>query len=336
MLYACRAVEGAPRHLEKEHGLKRMRSRLGARIGSVIVVVGFALASTACGDPNQDPTSEGTGGMGGNTSATGGASSSDTRPSTGAPLWPECSGEEGKFSFFLASFAALIKLSGNVDGFGGNLGGLSGADALCQTIAEKSAPCHKGRVVWHAFLSTKDVAARDRIGTGPWYDRRGRLLAENLSNLLRERPLGADAAIVNDFPNENGTPNHNPDGTGDVDNHEILTGTGVDGRPYTQTSSVGGIAGTSCGPRGEERWTIDAATCWGWTTSLGKGCPRVGHSWPRQMSGNHWISVYNEGGCAPGGNMYPTSIMDDGPDGTRRVGAAGGYGGFYCFAVTGG
>lgn len=272
---------------------------------------------------------------GSNTTATGGSSSSTS--SGDCP-----SAEEEKFSFFLASKKVLQDLSGSVDGFGGDLGGISGADSICQQIAERSSSCQKNKV-WHAFLSTSSVNAKDRIGSGPWYDRRGRLLAQNLSNLLTERPTGADPAIKDDFPNEDGVPNHAPDGV-QVDNHEILTGTGTDGNVYTQSASTGGTGfpmgggmpggSTSCGPNNEETWTVEAATCWGWTSKEGKGCPRVGHSWPRQGSGVGWISVWNEGGCLPGG--VDNEDVTAGLDGTRRVGSAGGYGGFYCFAVTGG
>jgi len=238
--------------------------------------------------------------------------------------------EEEKFSFFLISHKATQRESGSPDGFGGNLGGISGADAICQRVAEHSSPCQKSKV-WRAFLSTTKEHAVDRIGKGPWHDRLGRLLAKSLSDLINERPLGADPLIVNDFPNEEGVPNHDPDGNGAVDNHQILTGSGVDGKLYTQTSGVdaGGFgAPTSCGAR--EVWTPEKATCWDWTSAEPQGCPRVGHSWPRRGSGLHWISVWNEGGCAPGGQLAERG----GLDGTRRVGSAGGYGGFYCFAVT--
>jgi hypothetical protein len=108
-----------------------------------------------------------------------------------------------------------------------------------------------------------------------------------------------------------------------VDNHQFLTGSNSEGRLFDV--NVG--AGTLCA----DSWSIASATCNDWTTSAEVGCPRVGHSWPRQISGVNWISVWNEGGCAPGGVLSD----DGGPDGSRRGGSAGGYGGFYCFAVTG-
>jgi hypothetical protein len=235
---------------------------------------------------------------------------------------------EQKFSFFLISHSALRREAGNQDGFGGNFGGLKGADAICQRIAQHSSPCQSGKV-WRAFLSTSTVDAIDRVGEGPWYDRLGRLLASAKADLLQDRPRGANVMIANDLPNEDGVPNRNPDGTGQVDNHQILTGSGSDGRLYKQTEMAGADEGGSSTSCGGEAWSAQRATCWDWTSAEPKGCPRVGHSWPRQGSGLNWISVWNEGGCAPGGNLTEAG----GLDGTRRVGSAGGYGGFYCFAV---
>jgi hypothetical protein len=209
------------------------------------------------------------------------------------------------------------------------LGGIAGADRLCQKVAEFVSPCQASKV-WHAFLSTSTVDAIDRIGKGPWRDRNGRLFAKNLTELASDRPASADPQIKNDFPNEYGIPNSDPENTGKaeaVDNHEILTGSGKDGRLYKQSSSGSSWDGTTCGSN--ETWSVEKATCWDWTSSEPQGCPRVGHSWPG-MSGPNWISVWNEGGCAPGGTLEQVG----GLDGTRRVGAAGGYGGFYCFAVT--
>src|SRR5688500_12842217 len=70
----------------------------------------------------------------------------------------------------------------------GNLGGLSGADATCQRLA--SAVGHGGRT-WRAYLSVERNAelsnqvthARDRIGSGPWYNVNLQLIANNLAEL---------------------------------------------------------------------------------------------------------------------------------------------------------
>jgi hypothetical protein len=48
---------------------------------------------------------------------------------------------------------------------------------------------------------------------------------------------------------------------------------------------------------------------------------------------SNWISYFNEGGCAPGGPLADDTNHPEGLDGTPRVGSAGGYGGWYCFAV---
>ncbi|HMA95226.1 MAG TPA: hypothetical protein VKP30_21200 [Polyangiaceae bacterium] len=222
------------------------------------------------------------GGSSGKVSSSSGGSSS-TGTSSSSPVASTCTPEEEKFSFFLASQNALVQASGNADGFGGDLGGITGADAICQKIAETSAPCHKGKVVWHAFLSTSSANARDRIGKGPWYDRRGRLLAKTLTDLINERPIGADSSIAADFPNENGVPNHSPDGKL-VDNHQIITGSGTDGNVYKQAASGstgggmpgGGFGGSLAQDACLETWSVEAATCKGWTTNEAEGCPRVG------------------------------------------------------------
>jgi len=238
---------------------------------------------------------------------------------------PCATAEEETFSFFLISHDAITRESGSRDGFGGNFGGITGADALCLKVALSSSDC-AGNKTWHAFLSTTTEDAIDRIGEGPWHDRVGRVFADTLEDLIADRPTSADPAIIDDLPNELGVPNHNPDGTGEVDNHQILTGSGLDGRLYTQPSdSEGGFGMTNC----DGEWSAEKATCWNWTRTDADGCPRVGHSWPRQGSGINWISVWNESGCAPGATLDDFTAPDD-----SSVGSYGGYGGFYCFAIT--
>ncbi len=218
--------------------------------------------------------------------------------------------------FFVTSLAAMRKLSGSEDGFGGDLTngkatGLAGADSICSAIAEESMPGSSAKG-WRAFLSTVagPVHAKDRIGQGPWYDRTGRLVAMNLADLLSARPTGADAVIVNDLPNEDGVPNHQPvSSSGAVDNHDVLTG-----------STAAGL--------------LDAAsmgnTCNDWTSAIGAtGKPRVGHSWPA-ASATNWMSAHVTGGCAPGVLL----VEMGGPSpGDTTVGAGGGYGAIYCFAL---
>jgi hypothetical protein len=193
-----------------------------------------------------------------------------------SPDAPAADAPAERFSFFVTSLRALQALSGRETGFGGDLrygetgpgAGLRGADRICAAIAERSMP-GAGRKPWRAFLSATDggdgrqVNAIDRVGTGPWYDRLGRLLANNRTELLNVRPPNAHPVIINDFPNEDGVPNHRPDPTmGQVDNHDMLTGSNERGELYART-----------------------ATCLDWTSARGdvasEGRPRVGHSWPR-------------------------------------------------------
>jgi hypothetical protein len=223
------------------------------------------------------------------------------------------------FSFFVTSLAGLLKLAKNDTGFGGNLkygqaDGLSGADKICTELAEGSLP-GAGAKTWHAFLSVakgpdgKQVNAISRVGEGPWYDRRGRLVAMTKADLLNTRPRGADSLIVNDLPNEDGVPNHAPDPSeGPVDNHHVLTGSNDKGELY----------GAS-------------ATCGDWTsTDKSAGRPRVGFAWPAGNREN-WISGQDEGGCGAGVSLE--EMGGSNPD-NPIVGSGGGYGSFYCFALT--
>ena len=316
--------------------------------------MGSAPTTTTAGTTSAPGTTAGAGaGAGAAASGTSGGSAGMMAPAEKPTV--ACATEEEKtFSFFLTSFAALQRESGNPKGFGGNLGGIKGADELCRKIALSSSPC-AGNKTWRAFLSTTSEHAIDRIGQGPWHDRAGRVVAAKLADLLADRPTSADPAISNDLPNESGIPNRNPDGMGQVDNHQVLTGSGIDGKLYTQPPGAdmstntgaagamggrpggGGAAGGGRPPGGgfgtmtscDGGWTPEKATCWNWTRADPEGCPRVGHSWPRQGSGVNWISVWNEGGCAAGATLDDRTA----PDG-MSVGSFGGYGGFYCFALT--
>jgi hypothetical protein len=260
--------------------------------------------------------SAGTAGAGGSVGSGGGGGSGGGTPST------------EKFSFFVTSMASMLELAkakdpNAMDGFGGDLSygetgagaGLRGADKICAAIAEKSMP--NNHKVWRAFLSAtagedgKPVNAIDRIGTGPWYDRTGKLLAMNVAGLKATRPTGGDG-IANDLPNEFGIGNHKPNANQDeVDNHDTLTG----------STAQGVLESTNM-----------KDTCNDWTSKVGStGIPRIGHSWPRAGATQSWISEHKAGGCAPGVNIFGQG----GPQpGDLTVGAGGGYGGIYCFALT--
>src|SRR4030095_14427122 len=61
-----------------------------------------------------------------------------------------------------------------------NLGGLTGAEAVCQSLARAAGA---GGKTWHAYLSTSTVDAKGRIGNGPWYNFKGQQIASNVADL---------------------------------------------------------------------------------------------------------------------------------------------------------
>jgi hypothetical protein len=80
-------------------------------------------------------------------------------------------------------------------GKGGDLGGLAGADAHCQSLA---AAVGAGNKTWHAYLSTSTVNAKDRIGKGPWYNVKGVMIAKDLSDLIgaKANHINAETALT--------------------------------------------------------------------------------------------------------------------------------------------
>ena len=285
-------------------------------------------APSAGGDTDEGPPDVG--------GLAGAASSAGTGGGASEPDEPEVTDERPWFSFFVTSQDGLFALpAGEIapapdpeDGYGGNLGGLAGADEICTMLARASNPGDPK--TWRAFLSTSGfgggeaVDAIDRVGPGPWYDYNGLLLAETVAGLLPEgndgRPSQADPQLADMFTDENGEdvrPNQQ------VDNHDTLTGSGQDGRLFDDGAD-GSIA-----------------TCEDWTSSSVRGNEGnmmgtggqvpVGHSWPRtNNNGRHWIQEHTINGCEPGADIDGGAGA---PQGDFRVGAGGGYGGFYCFAL---
>lgn len=205
------------------------------------------------------------------------------------PMAEEASAQEAQqpMSFFITSVGP---------GNGGDLGGIDGADAHCQRLA---AAVGAGSLTWRAYLSVAAaggqpaVNARDRIGTGPWYNANGVLIAANVADLHGD--IQRDRANINkEFAlNENGEP---VNGRGDQPNqHDILTGSDSHGR-----LPVGSAATTTC-----NNWT-----------SSGEGFAIVGHH-DRAGGGNSsWNSAHLSRSCS-----QPDLI------------ATGGAGLFYCFAA---
>ncbi len=300
----------------------------GGASGTSSTTAGASGTSSAGASSGGSTGTAGTAATAGSSGSTAGSSgSTGTAGTTGTP-------STEKFSFFVTSLAAMQALSGSAKGFGGDLrygetgtgAGLRGADKICKAVAERSMAGNNK--TWHAFLSVTDggdgkaVNAIDRVGAGPWYDRTGRLVANTVADLANTRPKNAATAISNDLPNEDGVPNHTPDPTqAAVDNHDTMTGSDATGKLYS---------------------TDLKATCMDWTTAEATtwGAPRCGHSWPRTGMGgmgggnmNSWISALDESGCGAGVHI---TTFDDGPPSATgtTVGDGGGYGGFYCFALT--
>jgi hypothetical protein len=322
-------------------------SSAGASTAAGTASGGTSSAGTSSGGTSSGGTSSGGTSSGGTSSggtSSGGTSSGGTS-SGGTSSAGTASGGSGgggtaglaKFSFFVTSMKKMVELGG-ANGFGGDLrfgtaSGLEGADKICTTIAESSMP-GSGAKKWHAFLSTEKggandgpVHAKDRIGTGPWYDRTGRLVSMNLTNLLKDRPSDADAAIKNDLPNENGIPNKQPDPSKpEDDTHHFLTGSKATGEWYGK--DLHGNSSTCLDWTTNSRKNIASATGEGAVT----GRPQIGFSF---IAGNrtNWISGQTEGGCGAGitgVGMSNGGSMESNP----IVGSGGGYGGIYCFAMT--
>jgi hypothetical protein len=197
--------------------------------------------------------------------------------------------QQSSMSFFVTSAGS---------GKGADLGGLQGADQLCQRLAQAAGA---GGHTWHAYLSTQAVAgqaavnARDRIGRGPWQNAKGVVIAKNVeelhdgNNLTKQTALTEKGDMVN--------------GRGDTPNkHDALTGSQPDGRAF---------------PPGEDR------TCHNWTSGT-QGAAMVGHT-DRQglrddAPSKSWNSSHPSRG--PEGGCSQADLRSTGGDGL-----------FYCFAA---
>jgi hypothetical protein len=195
--------------------------------------------------------------------------------------------QPGAMGFFVTSAGS---------GKGADLGGLDGADRQCQALAQATGA---GAKTWHAYLSTQGpgaVNARDRIGSGPWQNAKGVVVAKSVddlhsagNNLTKQTALTEKGDVVN--------------GRGDTPNmHDILTGSSPDGRA---------IAGA------EDR------TCGNWTKS-GQGAAMVGHHDRQGLrdddASKSWNSSHPSRG--PGGGCSQDDLK-----------STGGNGLLYCFAT---
>jgi hypothetical protein len=196
----------------------------------------------------------------------------------------EAAAQSAGMSFFVTSVGS---------GKGADFGGLAGADKHCQALA---AAAGAGNRTWHAYLSTQGpqaVNAKDRIGTGPWQNAKGVVVAKDVAelhgnnNINKETALTEKGAIV-------------PTRDEGTNKHDMLTGTKPDGTAF---------------PAGDDK------TCGNWTKSGGDGSAIVGHhnrtgTNPDPVANVSWNSSHATRGCS-----------DDGLIST------GGAGLIYCFAV---
>ena len=200
------------------------------------------------------------------------------------------SAQQANMTFFVTSAGS---------GKGADLGGLAGADRICQQLAQAAGA---GSHTWHAYLSTQTadgqqaVNARDRIGRGPWQNSKGVVVAKDVgdlhsdsNNLTKQTDLTEKGDVVN--------------GRGDTPNrHDALTGSQPDGRAF---------------PAGEDE------TCHNWTSST-QGTAIVGHTDRIGLrdddSSKSWNSSHPSRG--PDGGCSQTDLRSTGGDGL-----------FYCFAI---
>jgi len=158
-------------------------------------------------------------------------------------------------------------------GKGADFGGLAGADKLCQSLA---AAVGAGGREWRAYLSTQGaqaVNARDRIGSGPWQNVKGVVVAKSVAELHGTNNLTKQTALTEKGEMVNGR--------GDSPNkHDILTGSQTDGTAF---------AGA------------DDRTCGNWTKS-GDGAAQVGHhdrmGLNEEPPAKSWNSSHPSRGCS--------------------------------------
>jgi len=171
----------------------------------------------------------------------------------------------GPMSFFITSVGS---------GKGADFGGLAGADAHCQKLA---AAAGAGSKTWRAYLSvpgafpsptnaggTPSIHARDRIGTGPWFNAKGALIARDVAhlhngnNISKETALDEKGAVIK--------------GRGDTPNeHDILTGSRADGTAFAPQTDT---------------------TCKAWTSST-EGSAIVGHHDRTGPLPENWAKSWN-------------------------------------------
>ena len=156
-------------------------------------------------------------------------------------------------------------------GEGGNLGGLAGADAYCQSLATAAGA---GDQTWRAYLSTSDENARDRIGDGPWYNAEGDMIAADVDALHDDPNLDGDTALTESGGKPNYLVGDPPAPAAQPLQHDILTGTNEDG-------------------------TANEMTCNNWTDGSEDSQAMLGHAdrVGRNPGRNSWNAIHPSQGC---------------------------------------
>ncbi len=205
---------------------------------------------------------------------------SNTLPSTPA-------GAENDLSFFVTSTTQ-----------DGNLGGLDGADAICDRLATAAGA---GDRTWRAYLSAENggtpIHARTRIGSGPWYNADGVMLANDLDE-LHDPTLVGDPEL---FVDETGEPVNGQWNGVAPNEHDVMTGSDASGM---LTMAM-------------------VTTCADWTSNTLQPGPQVGHTdgmGPMMNTSMPNFTSWNGGHAAAG-----CSSAD--------LQSRGGAGKFYCFAA---
>lgn len=153
-------------------------------------------------------------------------------------------------------------------GKGADLGGLQGADAHCASLAEAAGITGK---TWYAYLSTNEANARDRVGSGPWYNVKGDKIADDVASLHSDTNGITKQTALDEKGNT-------VNGRGDNPNrHDILTGSNPDGTAAEQT-------------------------CENWTSSSAEGSAMVGHhdrmGLDDTAAAKSWNSSHPSRGCS--------------------------------------
>lgn len=207
-------------------------------------------------------------GAGGNTGSGGSDGGRPAGTDGGSADRAASSGDGASAAVGVMSFFVTSKGAGN----GGNLGGLKGADKVCEELAQ-GVMAKKAK--WAAYLSATGVNAKDRIGKGPWYNQKGQVFAESLEKLhTTVSPMMRAAYIAAKPADELFLDEKGAKIPGNQ--HDILTGSKADG-------------------------TLAAATCEDWTSADAGKKAAVGHS---DTPGNvmfspSWNAAHESSGCTP-------------------------------------